>query len=90
MTKGKFPNERKEYTTPKMEVVEPKPTHGVVDNCNALVMRAKPEADAEIISVMSAGVELLVCMDESTDEFYKVFNELGGAGYCKREFVTIK
>lgn len=87
MSKGKFPNERKTNTTP---MVEEKPTIGIVTNCKALVMRSKPEADAEIISVMTEGVELIIDMKNSTENFYRVANELASVGYCRKEFVKIK
>lgn len=81
--------------TPVVEPVEetvetvalPKTVTGVVVNCAKLNMRAKPNANAAVICVLNAASEIEINIEESTDEWFRVYTATGVDGYCMRKFV---
>lgn len=72
-------------------VVEEKSSvYGVVTDCLRLNIREAPKADAEIATVIDALSEVMVDMDGSTDEFYKVCTASGIEGFCMRKFIAVR
>ena len=65
----------------------------VVTGCNKLYVREEPSKESKHLCIIENGTELTVNLTESTDTFYKVHGVLGEtliAGYCMKEFISIK
>lgn len=58
-------------------------------NVEKLNVRIAPVFDAEVVTIVKENTELEIGLDESTDEFYKVYLANGVEGFCMKEFVTI-
>lgn len=63
---------------------------GIVVNCVKLVIRAKPDPDAEIIGDIPKGAQVIINEDESNSEFYMVITSSGLKGYCDKDYIEIK
>lgn len=66
------------------------PTVGIITNCTKLNIRKEPAMTAEILCVVDSRTEVIVNLDESTDDFYKVCTAAGVEGYCVKHFITVK
>lgn len=62
---------------------------GIV-NCLRLSIYYEPDLDSEIICKVRYLTEVKMDLDESTDNFYKVYTAIGVEGFCLKEFVTVK
>ncbi len=62
---------------------------GVAD-CLRLHIHAEPSLDSEIVCKVRYLTELMVDLNNSTEDFYKVYTAIGAEGFCQKEFVTIK
>ena len=60
---------------------------GVVVNCAKLNVRKAPSKNADILGVIARYDDVKVDMEESTEDFYKVFTEAGVEGYCVKTFI---
>ena len=71
-------------------VVEPE-NHkfGKVSNCKKLNVRKLPSRDAEIVSELIEGSEVMIDEKESTALFYKICTEHGIEGYCMKNFIKV-
>ena len=54
---------------------------GVVVNCLDLTIRKSPGNEAEVTGHLSVLTEVLVDMDKSTEDFYRVLARNGVAGF---------
>ena len=73
------------------EVVELKPMIGVVANCAKLNVRKKPSLNSEAVAVLDAGVEVGIAIDESANDFYKIYYLADAVeGYCMKKYITVK
>ena len=63
---------------------------GVVEGCKKLNVRAEPYLDAEVISVVEIGKELMIDEAKSTNDWYSVCTASGAEGFCMKKFITIK
>lgn len=71
-------------------VVEPENRKfGKVNNCKKLNVRKLPSRDAEIVSELVEGVEVMIDEKESTALFYKICTEHGIDGYCMKDYITV-
>ena len=61
---------------------------GIVSGCKKLNVRAEASIDAEIVTVISAGTEVVI--EDTEDDFYKVCTGDGKIGYCMKKFIVIK
>lgn len=75
---------------PVEENVSETPMIGIVTNCLRLNVRKTPSPTAEVLCTVDAKHDLVIDMDESTDDYYKICTEAGIEGYCVKYFVTIK
>ena len=76
---------------PVEEHVEPKFVEGIVTNCIALNIRKNPSTDADVIHVADAGCRVMIDLEHSVDEWYrvvKIFDE-EVYGFCMKDFVTL-
>ena len=65
------------------------PVIGRVVRCAKLNVRKDPDADAEILGTIPAGVEVMIDESESTDDFYNVCAASGFEGFCMKQFVEV-
>ena len=71
-------------------VVEPENRKfGEVSNCKKLNIRKLPSRDAEIVSELIEGSEVMIDEKESTALFYKICTEHGIEGYCMKNFIKV-
>ena len=71
-------------------VVEPENRKfGKVSNCKKLNIRKLPSRDAEIVSELIEGSEVMIDEKESTALFYKICTEHGIEGYCMKDYITV-
>ena len=74
------------------ENIEPKFVEGVVANCIALNIRKSPSIDSDVIHVADAGSSVMIDLEHSTDEWYrvvKIFDE-EVYGFCMKKFIEKK
>ena len=76
--------------------VEPEPSvepenrkFGKVNNCEKLNIRKLPSRDAEIVSELIEGSEVMIDEKESTALFYKICTEHGIEGFCMKQFIKV-
>ena len=62
---------------------------GKVNNCKKLNIRKLPSRDAEIVSELIEGSEVMIDEKESTALFYKICTEHGIEGYCMKDYITV-
>lgn len=84
------PEEVPETTGEKEETVDSeKPITGTVVGCSRLNIRKEPRPDAEVVCEVPSNSTLVIEPSESTNLWYKVFNEFGANGYCMTQYVSI-
>ena len=64
-------------------------SEGVVFGCMKLNVRVKPSKDSTVCYILNNGESVMVDLDESTEDFYKVYT-INMDGYCMKEFISIK
>lgn len=72
------------------EIADPGPTFGIVEYCVRLNVRENPNPGSNVVSIVDAGKELMLILDESTNDWYKVCTTSGVEGYCMKEYISIK
>lgn len=65
-------------------------TDGVVTDCMRLYVRKAPSTDGEVVTVIDCLSKVMVDIDSSTDEFYKVCTASGAEGFCMRKYIALK
>ena len=66
---------------------------GSLNGCSKLNMRKEASKDSEIVYVLSKDSVFTICLEESTEDFYKVYTsneEILVEGYCLKEFINVK
>lgn len=76
-------------TDPVTEDSEPDGILGVVTECAKLNVRKEPSTEADVVTTLLIGTEVMVDIFESTEEFYKVTTGAGVEGYCMKKFINI-
>lgn len=74
------------------ESVEPNFAEGVVIDCIALNIRKDPTMTADVVHIADAGSSVMIDLEHSTDEWYrvvKIFDE-EVYGFCMKKFVKEK
>ena len=81
---------------PEVEPIVPEPVvelenrkFGQVSDCKKLNIRKLPSRDAEIVSELIEGSEVMIDEKESTALFYKICTEHGIDGYCMKDYITV-
>ena len=59
-------------------------------NCLRLHVHSEPRLDSEIVCKIRYLTEVLIDLDQSTEDFYKIYTAIGAEGFCQKELVTIK
>lgn len=66
-------------------------TIGVVTNCSKLNVRKTPNVNSSVSGVINLNDEVMIIdIEKSTDEFYKVRTESGLKGFCMKKYIKIK
>lgn len=86
-------NETIENVEESVEPIEQsEPTHetifGLV-SCKLLNVREAPDIEADVLTVLHKDSEVMIDMNQSTDEFYSVCTEAGVEGFCMKEFINV-
>lgn len=82
-----------EAPTESPVVEEPKPSKpvtGTVVNCSKLNIRKVANKNADILCEVKAGSILMIDMEGSKKEYYKVCTPAGIKGYCVKDYVEVK
>lgn len=59
----------------------------IVGNCDRLNVRAEANINAEVISILNVGSEVLINDEKSTDEFYNISTSAGIEGFCMKGYI---
>lgn len=59
-------------------------------NCLRLHVHSEPSTDSDIVCKLRYLTELVIDMDNSTEDFYKIYTAIGAEGFCQKDLVTIK
>ncbi len=70
-------------------VVAPAPVKGTVSDCSRLNIRKKPNAKAEVVTIVAKNSAVTIDTEGSTKEWYKVMIAPNTTGYCMKKYVTI-
>lgn len=62
---------------------------GVVE-CLRLHIFAEPNLDSEIVCKIRFATEVRVDMENSTEDFYKIYTAIGAEGFCQKNHIFIK
>lgn len=93
MSSKVFKREPEPINDVKEILVDPainKQTFGTVSNCEKLNMRKEPVVNIEnIIRTIDAETQVVIDLDCSTEDFYKVICEDGVEGYCMKDYIEI-
>lgn len=63
---------------------------GVVTDCLRLNIRKTSSPDGEVLAIIDLLSEVLVDLEASTDEFYKVFTAAGIEGFCMKKYIVLR
>lgn len=83
--------------TPVAPQVDPEPVVeteddeviGYVTECAKLNVRKEPSKEADVVTVIPLGAEVMIDDLGSTEDFYKVCTETGVEGYCMKKFINV-
>lgn len=82
--------EETKIEAPVENVVEVKTTTGVILGCVKLNLREEANINSKVLAILNENTELVISLEESTEDFYKVVTATGVEGYCMKKFITIK
>lgn len=63
---------------------------GVVTECVRLNVRKTPSADGEIAAIIDCLTSVVVDLESSTDEFYKISSANGIEGFCMKKYIALR
>ena len=64
-------------------------TTGIVE-CLRLHIFAEPNLDSEIVCKIRFATEVMVDIENSTEDFYKIYTAIGAEGFCQKDHILIK
>lgn len=70
----------------KEEVKEQK---GIVCNCSQLNVRRKPFPNSEVLGVIKKSTEVIIDLEKSKKDFYKVCTPAGIEGFCMKDYINL-
>lgn len=62
---------------------------GVVSNCTKLNVRKKADSKALVLATIPVSSGVMIDLNKSTDEFYKVCTAAGIEGFCMKKYITV-
>ena len=72
------------------EEVKSEPVVGVVVGCGKLNVRKAPDIKSDVVCEVVLKSELVINIDNSTDDWFSVCTTAGFEGFCMKKFVEIK
>ena len=63
---------------------------GIVSGCKRLNVRSKPSITAMVITEITVDSTVVISLEDSTNDWYKVCTEAGIEGFCMKKFVTVR
>mgnify|MGYP006361833487 CR=1 FL=1 len=60
-----------------------------VANCLRLHIHEEPDLKSEIVCKVRYLTEVIIDLENSTEDFYKVYTATGAEGFCEKELITI-
>lgn len=63
---------------------------GVVTECVRLNVRKTPDPDGEVVSIIDCLTDVVVDLEDSTDEFYKISTAAGVEGFCMKKYIALR
>lgn len=75
---------------PKEEIIEIVESKGIVNGCSKLFVRTEPKRDCNPAGVINENDEVIIDMENSTEDYYKVVTTEGLEGYCLKTYITIE
>lgn len=82
--------ESEEITEADAEEKTVSETVGIVIECETLRVRKEPSLDGEILTTIHKGSQVVIDLDKSTKDFYKINYVAGVEGYCMKKFIAVK
>ena len=59
-------------------------------NCLRLHIYSEPNENSDIVCKTRYLTDVAIDLDNSTEEFYKIYTAIGAEGFCLKKYVTIK
>lgn len=78
-----------ELCTEAEAVNEPHTDFGIVTDCLYLNVRKRPDINADVAVVIDALTQVVLDLDASTEDFYKVATSDGIEGFCMRKYIAL-
>lgn len=63
--------------------------NGIV-NCLRLHIFSEPKLESDIVCKVRYLTEVEIDLNESTEDFYKIYTAIGAEGFCQKDLITIK
>ena len=63
---------------------------GIVSNCGRLNVRRAPNKMSKVITEIPVDTEVIVNLEKSTDEWYKVCVNDNVKGFCMKNYIALK
>lgn len=71
-------------------VIEEVECKGFVSGCSKLFVRTEPTKDCNPAGVINENDEVIIDVENSTDEYYKIVTTEGLEGYCLKTYIKMK
>ncbi len=62
---------------------------GKVEGCARLNVRSESNKDSEVLCIIDKSAEVVIDLENSTDDFYKITTSQGIDGYCMKKFIIV-
>lgn len=59
-------------------------------NCLRLHIYSKPDLNSEVIHKVRYLSEVEIDLENSTEDFYKIYTAIGAEGFCEKYLITTK
>lgn len=59
-------------------------------NCLRLHIHSEPDLESEIVCKIRYATEVEIDMNNSTEDFYKIYTAIGAEGFCQKDLITLK
>lgn len=71
-------------------ITEEVESKGVVVKCSKLFVRTEPTRDCNPAGVINENDEVIIDVENSTDDYYKIVTTEGLEGYCLKTYIEMK
>lgn len=77
-------------TNDENTAVKKSKTFGKVVGCSSLNVRAEATTESGVVSILRVDAEVVIDMEGSTDEFYRVCTAAAVEGYCMKQYIEVQ